>query len=104
MIADSLGQELHDRSTRGELLSAEEQVQLERWYEDQDDLERKILSPSAAEKTTDKLQSKIEVTLTQLITTTNRIREVASENESLRQEINGLRHQLADSSPIQRTL
>lgn len=33
MISDELGQKLHDRATRGEPLTAEEQEQLRRWYE-----------------------------------------------------------------------
>ena len=100
MISDDLGKVLHDRSTRGEALSDEEQLQLERWYEDQDNLERNILVTTPDEKTIAKLQAQIEAALTQLISITTRIQEVASENELLRQEINSLRHQLVDSSTM----
>jgi hypothetical protein len=88
MISDSLGKALHDRSTRGEPLSAEEQAQLESWYEYQDKLESNILDTPAEAKTIAKLQAQIEAALTQLITITTRIQDVASENEILRQEIN----------------
>jgi regulator of replication initiation timing len=44
------------------------------------------------------------VALTQLIAITNRIQEVASENEMLRQEISNLRHQLVDSSRLQQAV
>ncbi len=104
MISDELGQALHDRSTRGELLSDEEQAQLEHWYASQDNIERAILATGAEEETTANLQSQIEATLTQLTNTTQRIQEIASENETLRQEINGLRQQLVDSSSIQQPL
>lgn len=104
MISDDLGKVLHDRSTRGEALSDEEQLQLERWYEDQDNLESNILVTTPDEKTIAKLQAQIEVALNQLISITNRIQEVASENELLRQEINSLRHQLVDASSPQQTV
>ena len=64
MISDDLGQALHDRATRGEQLSDEEQGRLESWYEYQDNLESNILSTTAEEKTIAKLQSQIEVALT----------------------------------------
>jgi septal ring factor EnvC (AmiA/AmiB activator) len=104
MISDDLGKILHDRSTWGEALSAEDQIQLESWYEDQDNLESNILVTTVAEKTIAKLQAQIEGVLTQLINITKRIQEVASENEILRQEINSLRHQLVDSSTPQQTV
>lgn len=101
MISDDLGQVLHDRSTRGETLSAEEQLLLERWYEAQDKLESQLLALTPDEKALANLQSQIEGALTQLISLTNRIQQVASENELLRQEINSLRHQLVDVSAPQ---
>ncbi len=104
MISDNLGKTLHDRLTRGEPLSDEEQGQLESWYEYQDNLESDILGITAEKKTITNLQSQIETTLTQLLTITKRIQEVTSENEILRQEINSLRHQLADSSTMQQTV
>jgi len=104
MISDDLGKALHDRLTRGEQLSDEEQGQLESWYEYHDKLESNILGTTAEKKTIVKLQSQIEAALTQLIAITNRLQEVASENEMLRQEINNLRHQLVDSSTLQQTV
>jgi len=104
MISDDLGQVLHDRSTRGETLSAEEQIQLETWYEDQDNLESNILVTTPEENTIANLQSQIEVALSQLISITKRIQEVVAENEILRQDIKSLRHQLVDSSTTQQTV
>lgn len=104
MISDDLGKILHDKSTRGEVLSNEEQIQLERWYAYQDNLESNILVAAPVEKSIAKLQSQIGEGLTQLISTTKRIQEIASENEILRQEINSLRRQLVDSSTTQQTV
>jgi predicted nucleic acid-binding Zn-ribbon protein len=104
MISNDLGKDLHDRSTRGEQLADDEQGQLDSWYEYQDNLEDNILGTGAEKKTITKLQSQIEVALTQLIAITNRIQEVASENETLRQEISSLRHQLVDSSTLQQSV
>ena len=104
MISNDLGKDLHDRLTRGEQLSDDEQGQLDSWYEYQDNLEDNILGTGAEKKTITKLQSQIEVALTQLIAITNRIQEVATENETLRQEISSLRHQLVDSSTLQQTV
>jgi len=61
MISNDLGKDLHDRVTRGEQLSDDEQGQLDSWYEYQDNLEVNILGTSAEKKTITKLQSQIEV-------------------------------------------
>ncbi len=101
MISDDFGKTLHDRATRGEALSDKEQTQLESWYERQDNIENDILGATTDDKIIAKLQVQIETALTQLMTITKRIQEVSSENESLRQEIIGLRRQLVDSSTMQ---
>jgi len=36
MVSDEIGKQLHNRATRGEVLSAEEQAHLEEWYATQD--------------------------------------------------------------------
>lgn len=40
MKEDNVAMQLHDRATRGETLSPEEQVQLAEWYSRQDALEQ----------------------------------------------------------------
>jgi len=95
MISDDLAKQLHDRATRGEPLSAEEQAQLEKWYVLQDNAESKALGLTAAEKTLTTLQAQVDAALAQLMTVTKRIQEIAAENETLRREITALRRQLA---------
>jgi len=50
MISDNLAKQLHDKATRGELLSAEDQAQLENWYALQDNAENKALGLMGPEK------------------------------------------------------
>lgn len=95
MISDNLAKQLHDRATRGESLSAEEQAQLENWYAREDDAENKVLGLAATEKTLAPLHAQVDDALAQLMTVVRRIQEVATENESLRREIATLRRQLA---------
>ncbi|MBI4758581.1 MAG: hypothetical protein HY783_06225 [Chloroflexi bacterium] len=101
MISDDIGRKLHDRSSRGETLSAEEQKQLENWYASQDNAESKMLGLTASEKTVASLQTQIDSALAQLMVVTKRIQEVASENEALRREIAALRRQLMQRLGVQ---
>lgn len=101
MISNDLAKQLHDRATRGALLSAEERAQLENWYALQDDAENKALGLMDPEKKLEPLQAQVEAALAQLMTVARRIQEVASENESLRREITALRRQLAHLLTLQ---
>ncbi len=101
MISDNLAKQLHDKATRGELLSAEEQAQLENWYALQDNAENKALGLMDPEKKLEALQAQVDATLAQLMTVAKRIQEIASENESLRREIATLRRQLAHLLTLQ---
>lgn len=101
MIANELGQQLHDRATKGESLSAEEQMQLEQWYSHLDLLEGEIINRTAPSDPIFKLQEKIDVTLAGLLAVTKRIQEIAAENDCLRREIATLQQQLAQLSTSQ---
>lgn len=48
MNTDDLAQQLHARATRGEMLSADEQVQLDQWYVRQDQEEAALLARNGA--------------------------------------------------------
>jgi len=58
MVSDELGKQLHDRATRGQDLSPEEQAQLVAWYAAQDRAEMADLGLPAAEHT-ESLQAQI---------------------------------------------
>lgn len=95
MISDDMGKQLHQKFTRGEALSTEEHTQLEEWYASQDDAERHALGlASINEEELTALQAQVDAALAQLTTATTRIQEIASENETLRQEITVLRRRL----------
>lgn len=95
MISDDLAKQLHDKVTKGESLSTKEQAKLEKWYTFQDSAENNVLGLTAAEKKISTLQSQVNSALSQLMTVTKHIQEIASENESLRREVSVLRGQLA---------
>ncbi len=96
-----MGVELHDRATRGEVLTPEEEEQLASWYEQQDAAESQYLSQSQTESLLVELQDQVKSTLGQLTTVSQRIQQVAHENETLRQEISVLQRQVAQRYSMQ---
>lgn len=104
MIYDDLGKALHDKATCGVILSAEEQVQLQAWYDEQDTQEAAMYAAVPEVTSVARLQTQIDVTLTQLMSMTRRIQEVMLENKVLRQEIEGLRRQLVASLPLKKAV
>jgi septal ring factor EnvC (AmiA/AmiB activator) len=101
MVSDELGKQLHDRATRGEALSPEEQAQLKDWYATQDRAEADQLGFTATAETVDLLQAQIDSAVAQLATITRRIQEIATENKALRREIAALGRQLAQQDSPQ---
>lgn len=104
MISDDLGRVLHDKATYGVILSVEEQVQLQTWYDEQDSQEAAMYATAPEVTSVGRLQTQIDVTLTQLMNMTRRIQEVMLENKALRQEIEGLRRQLVASLPLKKAV
>ena len=94
MIKDEKGKALHDKASRGEKLSEQEQRQLEDWYAQQDKMELESIQLSVGEESLSALQAQVEAALAQLVKLTNRIQQVASENEQLRNENTTLLNQL----------
>ena len=93
-MADEVERRLHDRATRGEDLSPEEQECLDAWYQAQDQAEAEQLGVDV-EPTPESLEARIDATLRQISEATERIRNVAAENKGLRREIAALRLELA---------
>lgn len=94
MISNGLGMQLHDRWTRGQKLTDEEQAQLEDWYQQQDAEEAKQLSLASTTVEISDLQAQVETALTQLVTVLQRVQQITAENEALRREVSTLRQQL----------
>lgn len=98
MSNNELEKQLHDRHTRGEALSEEEQAQLQKWYAAQDRAEMDELNLTPTADTIAALQVQIDSALTQLAVITRRIQETAAENETLRREVADLHRQLAQQA------
>ncbi len=96
MMHDEALKGYHERVTRGETLTFEEQAQLEAWYAAQDRAEEKALGLAAKPSSLEALQTQVDTALAQLTIVSRRINEIASENDALRRDINALRQQLAD--------
>jgi hypothetical protein len=94
-MSDTHLQNLHDRATRGEPLSDEEQAALEAWYAQQDQRESEALIRTTTAVTIPDLQAQLDASLRQLETVTQRIREVVTTNTELRRDIVQLLHRLA---------
>ena len=94
LILDRLGMQLHDRYTQGETLTVDEQAHLEEWYHQKDDLEAQQLNQIFTNPGTVDLQAQVEMALTHLGVAIQRVQQIATENNKLRQEISALRQQL----------
>jgi hypothetical protein len=101
MASDDLMKQLHDKATRGEPLSAEEQAQLNNWSALEDQAEGQALGVPVNSSAIATLQAQVEAALTGLMTATKGMQAIAAEHEALRREIAVLRRQLADSSTPQ---
>ena len=96
IISDELGFVLHDRSTRGAVLTSEEEQQLAAWYDERDAIEDSWLNPSNKTSLPDQsnLQSQIDVVLQDLRLVTQQIQQISSENIEIKQELVALKQQL----------
>jgi hypothetical protein len=95
MNENVMAQQLHDRATRGELLSAEEQARLHQWYEQQDQEETRLLAPAKEPPVLTALRDQIDASAVRLSAVAEQIQTLNAETESLRREIIALERQLA---------
>jgi len=98
MNIDRGAQRLHDRATRGEVLTAEEQAELERWYAHQDSVEATLLDVPLSTHENGSLQRQIQAALDQLRVSTEHIQALSVEHETVRRENAELRRRLAQRS------
>ncbi|SPE62863.1 conserved hypothetical protein [Verrucomicrobia bacterium] len=95
MIPEQVGQELHDKDTRGTPLNSQERDQLEEWYRQQDRAEGQLLSHREGVEPDATLRQQVGLALEQLKTIAQEIQVLAVANDQLRQEAADLRKRLA---------
>lgn len=88
------GAVLHDRSTRGEKLTAQEQQVLDAWYGEQDQAEFALLERAVLASDVPALRHQLEAALQQLALVSQSINEVMRANNELRRDIAQLQTQL----------
>ena len=86
--------QLHDKATRGESLTTEEEAALAAWYARQDQEENALLTSSSHSAAPDALWDEVRRTLTRLEVTAQQVRAQAEENEALRRDIAALTQRL----------
>ena len=101
MLSNQDGQALHDRSTRGEVLSAEEQTALEHWYAQTDERESSTFRRASSSPTTVELEAEIATAVAGMQAVTQRIQALTANNAAVRQEITDLQRQLTRKTATQ---
>jgi hypothetical protein len=101
MEAHDLVQNLHERLSRGAVLSADERAQLEQWYARQDQEEDAALTRAQASPALDRLRGQVADATAQLQVVAQRIQTLSSENEAVRREIAAVQRQLAQRAAMQ---
>ncbi|HET8627422.1 MAG TPA: hypothetical protein VFL91_08380 [Thermomicrobiales bacterium] len=91
----SEGAQLHDKATRRETLSPEEQARLDAWFAEQDAASAASLAEPAGPQTAAALRDEIAEAAAQLEAAARRIYELASGNATLRDEVAMLQRRLA---------
>jgi hypothetical protein len=86
MISEDEAKRLHDRATRGMVLSATEQAALAAWYAQQDAAEQAALAGTPPSQTQDELRAEIGAVVSRLRIVTQQIEAQTAENERLRRE------------------
>ena len=99
MINDKTASDLHDRATRGMPLSPQDQANLKEWYEKQDQCETNALLHPAPPGDLVGIRHQVNVALVGLQTVTQRIQDLAGENETLKQEIAVLQRKVKNAQP-----
>lgn len=99
-MSDELYQQLHDRATRGEELSQQEQKRLEAWYAEFDQAEAADLGSAAASE--DSLSARIEGTLAGIAKVAQRIQELDRQTREVEKENSDLRLRLSRRLSTQR--
>lgn len=100
-MRDDAVRQLHDKATRGESLTAEEETKLAAWYARLDQEENALLTSSSHSPAPDALRDEVKKTLLRLEVTAQQVRAQAEENEALRRDIAALTQKLAQTKTLQ---
>lgn len=95
MVSDEIGQELHNKATRGVALTPEEQGLLDAWYARHDVEEMALLARAEIPDDLEALRVKVKAGMARLVSMAERIQKQAAGNEVLRRELADFKHQLA---------
>jgi capsule polysaccharide export protein KpsE/RkpR len=95
MTPDEIGQRLHDRATRGETLTPEEEERLRRWYADHDQEEMAQLNAAPVPSELTDIQARLQHAAAHVVAQAQRIEAMTAENAQLRQEIASLQSVLS---------
>jgi hypothetical protein len=97
MLTNQQAQSLHDRATRGEAVSAEEQADLEAWYAVQDENETVCLQLGQS-SAIPALRANLGSAEAELQTVSRKIHEITAENDSIRRDVVSLRVKIAQQA------
>lgn len=97
-MSDTAAIDLHDRLSRGETLTHDEQQTLAAWYAQQDSAEHALINNAAPADTIVQLQQQIIQTAAQLQAITQQIAATIATNEAIRNEISLLYSRLAQQT------
>ena len=101
MVTDQAGQQLHDRATRGQPLSADERSQLREWYAQKEREEADMLAATKPAKDLPALRAQVHAAVAELVQLSQRLQSVEAENDELRQEIAALQRELSQRTMAQ---
>jgi len=91
-MADEVNmKKLHDRMTKGEPLSSEEQTALQIWYDEQDRAEDSLLDQDNADLDAARLREQLNAGLSEVLQAASEVERLAEQNEILRRENEKLR-------------
>jgi hypothetical protein len=100
MSTSDVVKQLHDKATRGIMLSTSEQAQLDAWYTQQDHEEGVLLTQTSPPQELVVLQAQVDSAIAQMLAVTQRAQELEKHNEALRRDIAALQQQLRRSSSV----
>lgn len=95
MITNEIGQRLHNRATRGEVLPVEEQKLLDAWYAQQDAEEREQLAIGRLEERFS-LRERMKDTLARMTVLTQKMQETLAESKQLQEEFTAILQQTVE--------